>query len=100
MRRHLYFVCLPSLAWCIACTKVRTMACAPIFVHALYLSLECTSFLVMLVRPRGCWVYAWMPKAIKGWINRTAKGRSRLVSKYFEAAGGFSAAEVAEGEAS
>ncbi|CAN0510194.1 unnamed protein product, partial [Ectocarpus sp. 8 AP-2014] len=31
----------------------------------------------------------WMRKAIKGWINRTAKGRARLVSNYFNAAGGF-----------
>lgn len=28
-------------------------------------------------------------QAIKGWINRTGKGRTRLVTEYFNAAGGF-----------
>eukprot|EP00903_Cladosiphon_okamuranus_P021001 g19293.t1 len=58
-----------------------------------------------VLKPGGVAIFSFSnrmfsDKAIKGWINRTAKGRSRLVSKYFEAAGGFSAAEVVEGEAS
>ena len=33
-------------------------------------------------------------QAIKGWINRTGNGRTRLVSEYFNAAGGFGKPEA------
>ena len=35
-------------------------------------------------------------QAIKGWINRTGKGRTRLVSEYFNAAGGFGPPETVQ----
>eukprot|EP00752_Nemacystus_decipiens_P008718 g7780.t1 len=58
-----------------------------------------------VLKPGGVAIFSFSnrmfsDKAIKGWINRTGKGRSRLVSNYFAAAGGFSAAEVVEREAS
>ncbi|CAB1118231.1 unnamed protein product [Ectocarpus sp. CCAP 1310/34] len=58
-----------------------------------------------VLKPGGVAIFSFSnrmfsDKAIKGWINRTAKGRARLVSDYFNAAGGFGPPEVVEREAS
>ncbi|CAM9244288.1 unnamed protein product [Pylaiella littoralis] len=57
-----------------------------------------------VLKPGGVAIFSFSnrmfsDKAIKGWINRTAKGRSKLVSKYFESTGSFSKPEIVERKA-
>eukprot|EP00904_Undaria_pinnatifida_P006792 jgi/Undpi1/3242/HiC_scaffold_15.g06616.m1 len=54
-----------------------------------------------VLKPGGVAIFSFSnrmfsDKAIKGWINRTGKGRTRLVSEYFNAAGGFGPPETVQ----